>query len=122
VVERLRGLGFTVVAPETLSFAEQARLFAGAEAVVAPHGAALANAVFCRPGTRIVELFAPGYVNVCYWALANQVGLDYRYLLARGVADGTGRPTADLLVDPTALEATLAAAGVRSAARSPQAR
>jgi capsular polysaccharide biosynthesis protein len=120
VVERLRALGFSVAAPETLSFPEQARLFADAEAIVAPHGAALANAVFCRPGTRIVELFAPGYVNVCYWALANQVGLDYRYLLAREAADGAGRPTADLLVDPTALAATLAAAGVQPAARSPR--
>jgi len=39
-----------------LSPQEQARLFHDADVVIAPHGGALANLIFCRPGTRIIEL------------------------------------------------------------------
>jgi capsular polysaccharide biosynthesis protein len=41
---------------ESRSLAEQMSLFAGADAVVAQHGAALANLVWCRPGTAVVEI------------------------------------------------------------------
>ena len=40
----------------TLSPMQQARLFHSADVVIAPHGGALANLIFCRPGTRIIEL------------------------------------------------------------------
>jgi len=50
--------GFTPVTLEGRSLAEQARLFGGAEWVVAPHGSALANLIFAPPGTRVLELNA----------------------------------------------------------------
>jgi capsular polysaccharide biosynthesis protein len=62
----------------------QIALFANAEWVVGPHGGGFANLVFCRHGARIVEFFAPQYVNVCYWALACQLGIRYGYVLGRG--------------------------------------
>lgn len=67
--------GFTCVDPGEWSLTEQIRLFQGAELVVAPHGAALANIIFCRPGATIVELFSGTYVNVCYQHLAGVCGL-----------------------------------------------
>src|SRR5207248_5852362 len=48
--------GFDIIEPENLSWREQTDLFAGASVIIAPHGAALGNIVFCRPGTRIVEI------------------------------------------------------------------
>ena len=42
---------------------EQVDAFAAAQVVVAPHGAALGNLVFCPPGVRVLELFAPRDVN-----------------------------------------------------------
>lgn len=85
--------GVTPVDPGRMSVREQVRLFAEAELVIAAHGAALTNLVFCSPGTRIVELFAPDYVNVCFWALSTQVGgLDYRYLVGDGPGHRPGRP------------------------------
>lgn len=52
----LADLGFSVVCPGHLSFEDQVRLFRNAEVIVSPHGAGLANVLFCRPGTRVIEL------------------------------------------------------------------
>src|SRR2546430_6155929 len=56
ISEALRQHDFEILEAETQSFREQAALFANASAIVAPHGAALANIVFCQPGTRVVGL------------------------------------------------------------------
>lgn len=87
--EELRNLlkryGFVSVNPETLTFAEQVKIFSEAEAVVAPHGAGLANIVFCQPGTAIFELLAPGYRVPYYWILSSQSNLRYYYLTGTGM-------------------------------------
>ena len=104
--------GVTALLPETLSVAEQIRAFAESDLVIAPHGAALTNIAFCSPGARVVELFAPSYVNVCFWALASQVeGLQYRYAIGRGRVKQPGRPmmavSRDIEVDIDRLVAAL---------------
>jgi capsular polysaccharide biosynthesis protein len=48
--------GFDVVSLGGLAFEDQVRLFRNAELIVSPHGAGLANVIFCRPGTRLLEL------------------------------------------------------------------
>ncbi|GAA4672613.1 glycosyltransferase family 61 protein [Nocardioides nanhaiensis] len=81
--ERLERRGFAVVDPGRLSVQEQIDHFAAARVVVAPHGAALTNLVFSRPGVRLLELFAPTYLNPGYWSIvANIADSRYRYLVA----------------------------------------
>ncbi|NNC88185.1 MAG: glycosyltransferase family 61 protein [Akkermansiaceae bacterium] len=53
----LRRLGFETVTITGLTIREQADLFSSAQAVIAPHGAALANLVFAPPACRVLELF-----------------------------------------------------------------
>jgi len=85
VLEELARRGFVEIDPGTMSVMEQVKAFAEAETIVTPHGAALANLAFANPGSLVVELFAPDYVTVCYWALSEHVpGLDYRYLVGEG--------------------------------------
>jgi len=60
VIEALAPLGFTAIQPEKLPFDEQAMLFSNAEFVVTEFGSALVNAIFCRPGTKLVEIIAEG--------------------------------------------------------------
>jgi hypothetical protein len=86
----LRSIGFAVVDPATMTFDEQVNLFAQARMVVAAHGGALSNLVFCKPGTVVLELFAPRYVNLCYWVIANTIGLKYAYLLGLGRSPRAG--------------------------------
>jgi capsular polysaccharide biosynthesis protein len=91
VAQLLRDSGFEEVFTEKMSFLEQVRLFAGATDIVAPHGAGLSNLVFCQPGTRVVEVFSPNYVNGCFWALANWARIDYYYVLGSGRRPPAGR-------------------------------
>lgn len=81
---RLEPRGFTRVWLEDLAWAEQINAFRHARVIVAPHGAGLANLVFCREGTRVVEFFHPTYVNPCFWRLAALGKLDYRPVVASG--------------------------------------
>jgi capsular polysaccharide biosynthesis protein len=63
---------------EEMTWSDQIVAFCSAREIVAPHGAGLANLVFCERGTRVVELFNSEYVNPCFWRLAAVRGLDYR--------------------------------------------
>jgi len=69
--------GFTIIQPETLSFTEQISLFQSAEVILAPHGAGLANLVFSKPGTKLIEIFPPRFTCTCYEALAKLIGVEY---------------------------------------------
>ncbi len=80
----LERTGFVKVRLEDLGWPEQINAFRYAKAVVAPHGAGLANLVFCSPGTRVVELFNRAYVEGCFWRLAALQGLDYRPIVSTG--------------------------------------
>ena len=76
--------GFAKVALEDLSWAEQIAVFCKARTVVAPHGAGLANLVFCETGTRVVELVNRAYFNPVFWRLAALRGLEYQALATPG--------------------------------------
>jgi len=81
---QLQNRGFESVKCEKLSVQEQAEVFSSAEVVVGAHGAALTNLVFCRPGTRVVELFSPTYVNPCYRDLCVAAGLRHAAVIGNG--------------------------------------
>jgi tetratricopeptide (TPR) repeat protein len=87
LVAVLSKFGFKSIAPESLSVAEQISLFAAAEVVIGAHGAALTNTVFCSPGTKVIEIFGPDYVNPCYRKLSSQVGLEYWEFIGERVLD-----------------------------------
>ena len=76
-----QNFGFQAIILESMPFSEQIATLAGAQVVVAPHGGGLTNLVFCRPGTKVVEIFSPHYINACYWLLGHQVGIEYYYFL-----------------------------------------
>lgn len=72
--------GFTVVDPEGMSFADQVRLFAGAQVVIGQMGAAMTNVMFCRPTTTTVYLAPTGWIEPFYWDLSVVRGHHYRVL------------------------------------------
>ena len=112
MVALLRRHGFDVIQPEHLSLGEQAELFAGAELVVAPHGAANTNVLFSR-GATLVELFEPGTVNGCYYSLSQALGRPYWYLMCERVGQG------DMRVPLERLERVLDAVLQETASREP---
>jgi hypothetical protein len=63
------------------NFRDQVAAFSGADEIVAVHGAGLTNLLFCRPGTRVIEIFPENFVKSTYFWLARQLGLEYHYLI-----------------------------------------
>jgi capsular polysaccharide biosynthesis protein len=90
VATQLREAGYTEIAVGMLSHADQAATFDQARDIVALAGAAMANIVYCRPGTRIT-LLSPSTMSALYfWDLANLLSLDFRigYFAPRQPARG----------------------------------
>ena len=56
VEKNLISQGFQSLTLSKLSFIEQVKIFNSAETVVGLHGAGFANLVFCKPGTKVLEL------------------------------------------------------------------
>lgn len=70
-------LGAEVVDLSALSLNDQASVAFRSNVVIGSHGAALTNALFCRPGSMLVELISPDYHNRCYEWLAHTSSLRY---------------------------------------------
>jgi len=99
ISEALRQHDFEILEAEALSFREQVDLFANASVIVAPHGAALANIVFCQPGTRVLEISTRAGYRDWYWQLAAVAGLSYEVLEAQPTRSVSGpNENADMIV------------------------
>lgn len=84
VAAALASAGFVNLHLEDFTIREQAALFAHADTVVMPTGGALANIVFCRPGTRVIELFSPAYLPMFSFVLCSALNLRYVALVGDG--------------------------------------
>lgn len=108
VIDALLPLGFTVIDPSTMTVRDQIQVFAQAEVIVAPHGAALANLAFSSAGASVIELFAPDFVQSCYWKLSTTVpGLRYRYVVGQGRSSRRSKQmgvSSDILLDVGSLK------------------
>jgi tetratricopeptide (TPR) repeat protein len=116
MTELLRQFGFVTIFTEEMSVLDQVSLFASAKAIVAAHGSALTNIVFCQEGTNVIELFSPNYVRTDYWIVSQYLKLNHYYLKGVNFECQAIRQlmessplTDDILVDLSALESLLRA-------------
>ena len=77
IIDWLKTQDFEIIDCGKMSVKDQASAFAHAELIVAPHGGALTNLIFCRPGTKVVELLSTSYPNPCYKNLCGVAKLPY---------------------------------------------
>jgi hypothetical protein len=98
----LKPHGFESVILENTPVTAQMDMFLNAEYVVAPHGAALANLLFCPPGTRVLEISPDCEYRPFFWVIAQKLGLIYGAMPCPTV-DGTFN--GDLSVDPPRFKA-----------------
>lgn len=70
--------GFETVTLEDLTIKEQAQLFYAADTIVAAHGAAMTNVIFCNPDhpIKVIEIYHPEHINECYTSLTQQLNND----------------------------------------------
>ncbi|HEV7479401.1 MAG TPA: glycosyltransferase 61 family protein [Roseiarcus sp.] len=83
MIEALKALGFVAIQPDKLAFDEQTLLFAQAEIIVCEFGAALSNAYFCPPHTKIVEIIAEGQHDPWSSHFCAMLGLEHVVLFQR---------------------------------------
>ena len=79
----LQPLGFQAYQLSKMPFASQISLFAGADIVVGPHGAGLANLVFCKKGTRVIELQPARDRRKMFQNISRVRELDYHAVVCR---------------------------------------
>ena len=92
-------MGYERVTLAGRSVAEQVALFAGATHVVGPHGAGLANVVFCPPGARLLEILPASYGTPAFYCSRPVVGVDYAAYVARDVRRGSRDQVDDVVID-----------------------
>jgi len=81
VVDMLEARAFVATEMAGWSPDQQAALFAAADVIVAEHGAAIANTVFSRRGTHVIELIGANTVNWVFAARSWSCGLEHDVLV-----------------------------------------
>lgn len=97
--------GYQKFVPGMMSCQDQIDLFAGARRIIAPHGAALANLVFCQKLEQLIEIFPPDYGTPFAHVLADAVGARYMTFCTRDKIAGQRPQQDDIHIDVTAWQA-----------------
>jgi hypothetical protein len=74
-----------------LPFAEKVKLFQSAKIIISISGAGLNNYAFCQPGTKVVEMFAEGFVHTIFCDIAQKAGLEYYPLIYKTGSKATSQ-------------------------------
>ncbi len=86
IEEFLISKDFVKIALEQHNFADQCNIFKGAEIVVAPHGAGLANVLFASNKLKVLEInsFLSGqsHLRPCFYVFCSALGQPYMFLNA----------------------------------------
>ena len=77
----LKCMGFVFMSMDSYSVPQQASIFNSADLIVGAHGSAFVNMIFCRPSTKIIEFFGPGYTSMHDYVLARQCNLSWDYII-----------------------------------------
>ncbi len=112
---RLTAAGFEVIDPDTTH--DLRHHLAQASHVVGVHGAALANLVFCTPGTRVLELMpseiSEHYNRWFYYTLCTSGDMPYGALIGRSrrqrLTTFSPQPKTEFVIAPTEFESALSA-------------
>ena len=80
---------------ESHSFVEQIQMFIDADIIVSAHGSGLYHITWCKPGTRIIEIFLSNDSRkIIFESLSKMAGLDYKRLQCCDVEITTDEPIA----------------------------
>lgn len=105
----LQRYGFETHVTGEMSLADQIALFSEADAVIAAHGAGMANMLFCPPGATVLEVAIKQWRVSSMVLLAQACGLRHKFIDATNIGVGAdGNPLlADWFVDLEATERAL---------------
>lgn len=110
VMELCADHGYRLVVPDSLPIHETARVFAEANAVIGVKGAALTNALFCRPGAAVMALSPADFPDPFFWDLLSQRGVGYGELFGAMTSE-RHQGHNDFVIELSRLKQMLDAAG-----------
>ncbi|MBX0332459.1 glycosyltransferase family 61 protein [Pontibacter sp. HSC-14F20] len=84
LLEALEPYNFKSIVSSKYSILEKIRMFSQAKVVVSATGAGLISMFFCKPGTKIIEIFHEGFVIEPFYDIATKIDLDYDYIICKG--------------------------------------
>ena len=100
VVELLEEFGFCMLEAENLNLDEQISIMQHVEILISIHGAGLTNMIFCKAGTKVLELSLQNQtMDKCYFNLANAMDLNYYYQFCESADSKEDYDSSDLVVD-----------------------
>jgi capsular polysaccharide biosynthesis protein len=76
-ISRLETMGFMCYDLSSMSWADQIRLFFHAEAIIGVHGAGLANIIYARSGSTIIEIQPKSSKNIAFKYISQKMQLNY---------------------------------------------
>jgi glycosyltransferase involved in cell wall biosynthesis len=91
--------GFETVYLEGMSVVDQILLFQSAEFIISPHGAGLANLLFCEPGAKVIELMPSVEVRPFFWMISDKLDLVHGMLFCPPVAGDTFQAAIQVDID-----------------------
>jgi hypothetical protein len=102
----LSQMGFITVYAEELDIEQQAKIFANADIIIAPHGAGLVNLSFSRPNIKVIEIFNEQLrdsVDTGFFRICSNMNIDHYIMFAESI----NGENLDMVVDLVKLEKTI---------------
>ena len=101
--------GFVHVETNNLSLLQQFYLFKNVREIVSPSGAALANAILCKPGTIIYILMGqhPNMIYRYWFNMLSNLGVDVKLILGMQVNDSNNDIHTDYSIEIVDLECAM---------------
>lgn len=99
IIKILLDKGFKVLSMDNLPLVEQINYFQQAKIIIAPHGSALTNLIFCSKNCKVVELMPYNYQDNTSFQYAFLAKAQYYYMRGLKIATDKEAPYEDILVD-----------------------
>lgn len=110
LIKFLKGKGYRILDLNHFTIRNQIEMFAKAEVVISPTGSGLANIIFCKPGTKVIEI-APEYkktyesnLSIRYENLSKIAGLDHIKIKADSIKTKKHSEIAEKYINKKILE------------------
>tara|TARA_B100001029_G_scaffold179668_1_gene190222 strand:+ start:847 stop:1935 length:1089 start_codon:yes stop_codon:yes gene_type:complete len=96
IINYLKKNNFKILKLSKLNFKDQISIFSNCKNIVAPHGAGLANLVFCKKKTKVIEIIPKNHQNYVYKRISEINKLDYKSIRCDFVS---GNNLGDMFLD-----------------------
>ena len=85
IKEYLKNQGFQIIRLSKHSFKKQVSIFKSCNYVIGPHGAGLANLIFCKRKTKVLEIKNIGHPNKVYQKISKLNKLKHRFIMLKKI-------------------------------------